>query len=132
MLERLIKEPGENEYVERSGAYYVVNLHPGQRNAGAHSRNLRGGSLTNAYTDVVKLFQRIRDESHRFAVSYHSVLKRKKQTASDLEEIPGIGPATRKKLIKSFGSLRAVKAATTDQIADVIGKDKAAKISPYL
>lgn len=132
MLELLIKNPGDNEYVERSGVFYVVNLHPGQRNAGSHSKNLRGGSLTNAHSDVVKLFQRIRDESHRFAVSYHSVLKRQKQTASDLEDIPGIGPATRKKLIRTFGSLRAVKAATPQQIIDAIGKDKAAKITPYL
>jgi excinuclease ABC subunit C len=132
MLESLVKEPGETEYVERSGAYYVVNLHPGQRNAGAHSKNLRGGSTTNTHSDVIRLFQRIRDESHRFAVSYHSVLKRKKQTASDLEEIPGIGPATRKKLIRTFGSLRAVKAATPEQIIAAIGKDKAAKITPYL
>lgn len=132
MLVELMKNPGENEYVERSGEYYVVNLHPAQRNAGSHSKNLRGGSVSNAHSDVVKLFQRIRDESHRFAVSYHTVLKRQKQTASDLEDIPGIGPATRKKLIKTFGSLRAVKAATEQQLVDAIGGDKAAKIKPYL
>lgn len=132
MLESLLRNPSENEYVERSGSYYVVNLHPGQRNAGSHSKNLRGGSLTNTHSDVVRLFQRIRDESHRFAVSYHSVLKRKKQTASDLEEIPGIGPATRKKLIKTFGSLRSVKTASKEQIIAAIGKDKAEKIAPYL
>lgn len=132
MLSELMKNPGPGEYVERSGEYYVVNLHPGQRNAGAHSKNLRGGSLSNAHTDVVKLFQRIRDESHRFAVSYHTVLKRQKQTASDLEDVPGIGPATRKKLIRTFGSLRAVKAASEQELVDAIGKDKAAKIKPYL
>ncbi len=132
VLENLIKSPGPNEYVERSGAYYVVNLHPGQINAGAHSRNLRGGSQTNVHSDVVKLFQRIRDESHRFAVSYHTVLKRQKQTASDLEEIPGIGPATRKKLIRTFGSLRAVKSATRPQLIEAIGEAKADKIAPYL
>lgn len=74
---------------------------------------------------IVKLLQRIRDESHRFAVSYHTVLKRQRQTASQLEEIPGIGPATRKKLIQSFGSLRAVKTATFEQIAAVVGVKKA-------
>lgn len=132
MLEGLIKNPSPDEYVERSGSYYVVNLHPGQRNAGAHSKNLRGGSFTNAHSDVVKLFQRIRDESHRFAVSYHTVLKRQKQTASDLEEIPGIGPATRRKLIRTFGSLRAVKAASEAEIADAIGADRAARIKAYL
>ena len=132
VLESLIKNPGEGEYVERSGNYYIVNLHPGQLNAGSHSRNLRGGSFTNTHSDVVKLFQRIRDESHRFAVSYHTVLKRRKQTASDLEEIPGIGPATRRKLIRTFGSLRAVKNATPEQLVEAIGEAKATKIRPYL
>lgn len=132
VLEGLIKNPTPNEYVEHSGSYYVVNLHPGQLNASPHSRNLRGGSLTNTHSDVVKLFQRIRDESHRFAVSYHTVLKRKKQTASDLENIPGVGPATRKKLIRTFGSLRAVKAASEEELIAAIGRDKATKIKPYL
>jgi len=132
MLEDLVKDPGDGEYVERSGQYYVVNLHPGQRNASGHSKNLRGGSLTNAHSDVVKLFQRIRDESHRFAVSYHTVLKRQKQTASDLEEIPGIGPATRRKLIRTFGSLRAVKDADQKAVAGAIGESKAAMIKKYL
>ncbi|MDB5183661.1 MAG: putative excinuclease subunit domain protein [Candidatus Saccharibacteria bacterium] len=132
VIESLRKNPGPNEYVELSGEYYVINLHPDQLNASGHSKNLRGGSLSNVHTDIVKLFQRIRDESHRFAVSYHTVLKRQKQTASDLEEIPGIGPATRRKLIRTFGSLRAVKTATPEQIADAIGADKAAKLGPYL
>lgn len=132
MLADLRKAPTPNEYVELSGEYYVVNLHPGQLNASSHSKNLRGAPLTSAHSDVVKLFQRIRDESHRFAVSYHTVLKRQKQTASDLEEIPGIGPATRKKLIRTFGSLRAVKSASDDELEAAIGKDKAVKIKPYL
>ena len=132
MLDSLIKNPTEHEYVERSGEYYVVNLHPGQLNASAHSRNLRGGLLTNAHTDVVKLFQRIRDESHRFAVSYHTVLKRQKQTASDLEQIPGIGPATRRELIRTFGSLRGVRSATFEQLVEAVGESKAKKIQPYL
>ena len=74
---------------------------------------------------IVKLLQRIRDESHRFAVSYHTTLKRHKQTASELEEIPGIGPVTRKKLIQSFGSLRGVKSATREQIIGALGVKKA-------
>lgn len=132
MLHALIKNPTPHEFVELSGEYYVVNLHPGQMNASSHSKNLRGAPMTNAHSDVVKLFQRIRDESHRFAVSYHTVLKRQKQTASDLEEIPGIGPATRKKLIRTFGSLRAVKTASDDALIEAIGQDKATKIKPYL
>jgi len=81
---------------------------------------------------VVRLFQRIRDESHRFAVSYHTVLKRKKQNENALEEIPGIGPQTRRKLIKAFGSMRALQTTPLDQIADVIGKSKAQQVNKYL
>lgn len=74
---------------------------------------------------LIKLLQRIRDESHRFAVSYHTSLKRGGQTASQLDDIPGIGPATRKKLIRAFGSLRAVQAASFEDVAQVIGSSKA-------
>ncbi|HUS26247.1 MAG TPA: excinuclease ABC subunit UvrC [Nevskiaceae bacterium] len=81
--------------------------------------------LLSKNSDIVKLLQRVRDESHRFAVSYHSVLKTKRQTASALDDIPGIGPATRKKLIRTFGSLRAVEAASPAELAAVIGPAKA-------
>lgn len=83
-------------------------------------------------TNLVKLLQRIRDESHRFAVSYHSVLKQKRQTASALDEIPGIGPMTRKKLIRHFGSLRAVQAANQHEITQVLGEKRAAALMKYL
>lgn len=79
-------------------------------------------------TNLIKLLQRIRDESHRFAITYHGVLKTKGQTASLLDEIPGVGPATRKKLVKSFGSLRAVREASEADIAAVIGASKAKSV----
>ena len=79
-------------------------------------------------TNLVKLLQRIRDESHRFAVSYHSVLKQKRQTASILDEIPGIGPATRKKLIRHFGSLRAVRLASQIELAAIVGSARASAL----
>ncbi len=83
-------------------------------------------------TNLIKLLQRIRDESHRFAVSYHSVLKVKRQTASQLDEIPTIGPATRKKLIKTFGSMRGVMQARDWELEKVIGEKKAAILKQYL
>jgi excinuclease ABC subunit C len=83
-------------------------------------------------TNLVKLLQRIRDESHRFAVSYHSILKIKRQTSSTLEDIPGIGPATRKKLIRQFGSIRGLIAAPETEIAQVVGNAKAQTISRAL
>lgn len=81
---------------------------------------------------IVKLLQRIRDESHRFAVSYHSVLKRERQTQNILEQIPGIGATTRKKLLRSFGSIKAVRAANQSELGRVIGPARANLIWQYL
>jgi excinuclease ABC subunit C len=83
-------------------------------------------------SNIVKLLQRIRDESHRFAVSYHSVLKVKRQTASILDDVPGIGPATRKKLIKTFGSLRGVQQARQVELEALLGEKKATVLRQYL
>lgn len=83
-------------------------------------------------TNLIKLLQRIRDESHRFAVSYHSTLKVKGQTASALDGIPGIGPATRKKLIRTFGSLAGLKTVSEEEISASIGASKAKLLSNAL
>jgi excinuclease ABC subunit C len=75
--------------------------------------------------DALKLLMRVRDESHRFAVSYHSVLKRGRQKANALEDMPGIGPQSRKLLQRHFGSTRAVFEASQKDIADIVGTAKA-------
>jgi excinuclease ABC subunit C len=81
---------------------------------------------------IVKLLQRIRDESHRFAVSYHSTLKRQRNSSSILDEIPGIGPATRKKLIRHFGSARGVINAEPAELKKLLGQQTGASIAKYL
>ncbi len=83
-------------------------------------------------TNVIKLLQRIRDESHRFAVSYHSVLKVNRQTASRLDDITGIGPSTKKKLLRTFGSMRGLAAAPLEDIEVVVGHKKAQLIKQTL
>jgi excinuclease ABC subunit C len=82
--------------------------------------------------NLVKLLQRIRDESHRFAVSYHSTLKRSRQTASMLDDVPTIGPATRKKLIKTFGSMRGVQQARQQDLEKLLGVKKATILRQYI
>ena len=67
------------------------------------------------------LVQRIRDEAHRFAVTYHRRLREEQSTASILDEIPGIGPQRRRALLKAFGSLDAIRQATVDELAAVPG-----------
>ena len=81
---------------------------------------------------VLQLLQRVRDEAHRFAVTYHSLLRGKRATRSILDEAPGIGPATRKKLIQHFGSGRAVQLASQQQLAVVIGDSKARHLRQFL
>jgi excinuclease ABC subunit C len=83
-------------------------------------------------TNLVKLLQRIRDESHRFAVSYHSVLKQKRQVASLLDDIPTIGPSSRKKLLLTFGSMRGVTQARQIELEKVIGIKKATILKQYI
>ncbi len=58
-------------------------------------------------SNLIKLLQRIRDESHRFAITYHGTLKVKRQTFSWLDEVPGIGPKTKKRLIRTLVASRA-------------------------
>ena len=81
---------------------------------------------------LIKLLQRIRDESHRFAVSYHSHLKTTRQTKSILEDIPGVGIETKKKLLRTFGSLKGVRGATFEELAQLVGVKKAKIIQAYI
>jgi len=67
------------------------------------------------------LVQRIRDEAHRFAITFHRAVRGKRSVSSALDEIPGVGPARKKALIKKFGSVRAVREASSGEIAATEG-----------
>lgn len=81
---------------------------------------------------VIKLLQRVRDESHRFAINYHLSLRSKRQMSSGLDEIIGVGPVSKQKLLKKFGSLKAIGQANLADIAKVVGLAKAKKIKANL
>jgi excinuclease ABC subunit C len=80
------------------------------------------------------LLQRVRDEAHRFAIAYHRAKRSKAATTSVLDDVPGLGPARRKTLLKHFGSVRKLSAASMEEIAAVpgIGPRLAATISAAL
>ena len=73
---------------------------------------------------ALKLLQRIRDEAHRFANGYNALLYRRRMHESLLDECPGISPNRKQRLLKKFGSLARIKAATADEIATLPGMSK--------
>ena len=80
------------------------------------------------------LLQRVRDEAHRFAITYHRNLRSKGTFRSVLDEIPGIGPKRKKSLVRHFGSTRAIAAATVEDIAAVDGMnhDLAERVKEFI
>ncbi|MCU7723443.1 excinuclease ABC subunit UvrC [Actinoplanes sp. KI2] len=75
-------------------------------------------------SEALYLLQRVRDEAHRFAITYHRQRRSKRMTASALDSVPGLGEARRKALLRHFGSLKRLAAATVEEIAEVPGIGK--------
>ncbi len=80
---------------------------------------------------VLHLMQKIRDESHRFAVTYHRKRREMRDRDSELLSIPGVGPRTRQRLIEHFGSVRGIKQAAPDALTAVVNAATAEKIRSY-
>ena len=77
---------------------------------------------------VLQLVQRVRDEAHRFAVGFHRQARRRRTLRSELDDIPGIGPSKRRKLLSRFGSVRGVRGASEAELALAVGKVMASRI----
>jgi excinuclease ABC subunit C len=80
---------------------------------------------------VLQLVQRVRDEAHRFAIGYHRQARKSRTLHSELDEIAGVGPARRRKLLSAFGSLRGVRGASQAELATVVGRATAARIRAH-
>ena len=70
---------------------------------------------------ALNLLRHLRDEAHRFAIQFHRRTRRKDTLRSELEGLPGIGPARRKALVRHFGSVKRLKTATAQELAQVEG-----------
>jgi excinuclease ABC subunit C len=68
--------------------------------------------------EALYLLQRVRDEAYRFAVTYHRTLRAKRMVDSVLDEVPGIGPTRKKGLMRRFGSLKRMREAPIEELAD--------------
>ncbi|MEO8605869.1 MAG: excinuclease ABC subunit UvrC, partial [bacterium] len=109
---RVVRAARETE-IERSDERVFL---PGRVNPVVLRRN----------ANALFLLQRLRDEAHRFAITYHRMLRGKERLRSALDAIPGVGPGRRSRLLRTFGSIKRMRAATVDELARVPG------ISPAL
>jgi excinuclease ABC subunit C len=77
------------------------------------------------------LIQRIRDEAHRFAITFHRKARSMRDLRSELDEVPGIGPRRRRALLRAFGSLAGVRRATREELESVVGAKTATAVIDY-
>lgn len=81
---------------------------------------------------ALQILQRLRDEAHRFAITFHRSRRSKEAVKSELDTISGIGPKTKKLLKNKFGTIKNIRTATLEEIASIVGRDKALKIKKSL
>lgn len=83
-------------------------------------------------SETLKLIQQARDEAHRFGLTFHRQKRSKSQTASELDQIKGIGPETKKRLLTHFKSIKRIKEASKEEIISVIGQSKGEIIRKWI
>jgi len=83
-------------------------------------------------SETLKLIQQLRDEAHRFGITFHRQKRSKSQLVSELDEVKGIGPETKKKLLTHFKSVKRLKEANEEEIVSVIGKSKGSIIMKWI
>src|SRR5271157_1774180 len=83
------------------------------------------------FSPILHLVQSIRDEAHRFAVTFHRSRRNARQLTSELDSIPGVGAKTVQRLLKQFGSSEMVRAATEEQLAVVAGRAAARRVRAH-
>jgi excinuclease ABC subunit C len=84
------------------------------------------------HSPILHLIQQIRDETHRFAVGFHRQRRTKRTIQTGLENIPGVGPRTAQKLLRNFGSVAQLRSASVEQIAKVVPRGLAERVSSHL
>jgi excinuclease ABC subunit C len=88
--------------------------------------------ILDRHSPVLHLIQSIRDETHRFAVTFHRQRRAKRQTKTALSDIPGVGPTTTRKLLREFGSVANIQRAGLDAVSKIIPRKSAEKVLAHL
>jgi excinuclease ABC subunit C len=88
--------------------------------------------ILDRHSPVLHLIQQIRDETHRFAVTFHRLRRGKRQTKTALSEVPGVGPHTAQKLLREFGSVANIQRAGVEGLSKLVSRKSAKRILTYL
>jgi excinuclease ABC subunit C len=88
--------------------------------------------ILDRHSPVLHLIQQIRDETHRFAVTFHRLRRGKRQTMTALSEVPGVGPRTAQKLLREFGSVANIQRAGVEGLSKLVSRKSAERILTYL
>jgi len=88
--------------------------------------------ILDRHSPVLHLIQQIRDETHRFAVTFHRQRRGKRQTTSALLEIPGVGPKTTQRLLREFGSVANVRRAGVEGLSKIVSRKSAERVLAHL
>src|SRR5262249_799550 len=88
--------------------------------------------ILDRHSPVLHLIQQIRDETHRFAVTFHRQRRGKRQTSSALLEVPGVGPKTTQRLLREFGSVANWRRAGGKRCSKVVARKSAERVLAYL
>ena len=110
-----------------------VLRHGGQKREKVFLPGVKDPLLLAPDSKALLLLQRVRDESHRFAIRYHRELRKKSQFKSILDELPGIGPVKRRALLRHLGSLERIRAASLEELEAVpkLGRKEAAIVHRF-
>jgi excinuclease ABC subunit C len=88
--------------------------------------------ILDKFSPILHLVQTIRDEAHRFAITFHRTRRNAQRLTSELHDVPGIGPKTVEKLLRTFGSLERVKQSSEQELSRVIGAAATRRLTAYL
>ncbi len=83
------------------------------------------------FSPILHLIQTIRDEAHRFAVTFHRTRRNAVRLSSELHEVPGVGRKTVEKLLRNFGSLERVRQASTEDLSRIVGQRAATQLQAF-
>ena len=107
--------------LEELGLSNLVAVGIAKKEETLFTRDLVDGIALPGESPALLLIQRIRDEAHRFAITFHRQSRTKRDLRSEIDEIGGVGPRRRKALLTAFGSVAGVRRATREDLARVVG-----------